>query len=149
MFWFRATWLALLATTAILFVLNWQCWRPGVGVTVGGMQPGTHLEQSFGWPATYQAELWLSDDQALASRIIDAAPFYYPDGEMTLEQRVFGLAAFAVDLGFALLVLLSVALVAECSLRQVWSARGVLLLACVGALLVGLWLTSASVSISL
>src|SRR5438128_1075385 len=78
---FRVTWLALLAAAAVLFLLNWQCWQPGVGGAVGGRPPGTQLERFFGWPATYLAELWRSADQALASRILASAPFYDPGDE--------------------------------------------------------------------
>jgi hypothetical protein len=143
------TWLTLFVGTVTLFLLNWQCWQPGVGGAVGGRAPGTQLERFFGWPATYQAELWRSDDQALASRILTAAPFYYPEHEMTLEQREFGIVALAVDVVFALLVLLSVALIVECTLRQAWTSRSVMLLAGVGLLLLVLWMSSPSVSISL
>ena len=132
-----------------MFLLNWQCWQPGVGGAGGGRPPGTQLERFFGWPATYQAELWRSDDQALASRILAAAPFYYPEHEMTLEQREFGIAALAVDVVFALLVLLSVAMIVECTLLQVWTRQRVMLLAGVGLLLLVVWVSSPSVSISL
>jgi hypothetical protein len=146
---FRVTWLVLLAVAAILFLLNWQCWQPGVGGTVGGRPPGTQLERSFGWPATYQAELWLSDDPALASRILEAAPFYDPGDEMSLEYRALGMAAIAVDVAFALLALLAVAVIVECALGQGWARRQVVLLAGAGLLLLVLWVASPFVSISL
>ena len=92
----------LLAVAAILFLLNWQCWQPGVGGAVGGNRPGTRLERFFGWPATYQADLWRSDDQALASRILASAPFYYPGDEMALEYRALGTGAVAINVAFAL-----------------------------------------------
>jgi hypothetical protein len=149
MFRFRATWLTLFAGTTILFLLNWQCWRPGVGGAVGGRPPGTELERFFGWPATYQAELWRSDDQALATRILAVAPFYNPDVEMSLEHRGFGVAALTVDVVFALLVLLAVAIIMDCTVRQVWTGGRVMLLAGVGLLLLVLWVVSPSVSISL
>jgi hypothetical protein len=33
---FRLTWLLLLAVAAVLFLVNWHCWRPGAGGAVGG-----------------------------------------------------------------------------------------------------------------
>jgi hypothetical protein len=57
---FRGTWLVLFAGAAVVFLLNWQCWQPGVGGAAGGGPPGTQLERFFGWPATYQVELWRS-----------------------------------------------------------------------------------------
>jgi hypothetical protein len=145
---FWITWL-LLATAAVLFLLNWQCWRPGVGGAMGGRPPGTHMERSFGWPATYQAEIWRSDDQELASRILASAPFYYPGAEMSLEQRMLGWTALAVDVAFALLVLLSVAVFVQCVRRRVWGRRQVALLAGTALVLVGLWAASRFVSVSL
>jgi len=146
---FWGAWLMMLAVAAILFLLNWQCWRPGVGGAVGGRPPGTQPERFFGWPATYQAELWWSDDQALASRILAVAPFFYPGDEMALEYRVFGMAALAVDVAFALLVLLCVAVTMEGTRRKAWNSRRVVLLVCAGLLLLLLWAASPAVSVSL
>lgn len=144
-----ATWLVLFAAAGVLFLVNWHCWRPGVGGAVGGRPPGTQLERSFGWPATYQAELWRSDDVELASRILARAPFYYLDGEMSLEDRQRGTLALVVDVGFALSVLLGVGVIAECALRGAWSRRGVILLICAAMLSLLLWSASSSVSVSL
>jgi hypothetical protein len=146
---FRVTWLVLLAVAAGLFLLNWQCWQPGVGGTIGGKPPGTQLERYFGWPATYQAELWRSDDPALAARILAEAPFYDPGDEMSLEYRILGVAAIAVDGAFALLALLAVAVIVECSLRQGWARRQVLFLVGTGFFLLVLWVAGPSVSVSL
>jgi hypothetical protein len=146
---FRATWLVLLAVAAVLFLANWQCWRPGVGGAVGGRPPGTQLERFFGWPATYQAELWRSDDEALASRILASAPFYYPGDKMSLEYRALGMEAVAVNVAFALLMCLSVAVIMECALRRVWGSRQMALVAGAGLLLLGLLAASPSVSVSL
>jgi hypothetical protein len=145
---FRVTWLVLLAMAAALFMLNWQCWQPGVGGAVGGRPPGTQLELFFGWPATYQAELWRSDDEALASRILASAPFYYPDGEMSLECRAVGMRALALNLLFAVLMLLSVAVMMECALRRVWNSRVVAVLAGAGLLLLALLAASQPISVS-
>jgi hypothetical protein len=145
----RRAWLMLLAVAAVLFLLNWQCWKPGVGGAVGRSPPGTQLERYFGWPATYQAELWRSDDQALASRILAWAPFYYPGNEMSLEYRVIGMEALGIDVAVALLVFLSVAVIMECALRRVWGSLLVVLLAAAGLLLFVLWAASPSVSVSL
>ena len=146
---FRLTWLLLLAVAALLFLVNWQCWRPGVGGAVGGRPPGTQLERFFGWPATYQAELWRSDDQELASKILKSAPFYYPGDEMALEYREFGIPALGIDIVFALVVLLVVAVLMECTLRKAWGVRQVALLVGAGLLLVVLFLAGPAVSVSL
>jgi hypothetical protein len=145
---FLVTWLVLPAVAGVLFLLNWHCWQPGIGGAAGGRPAGTQLERSFGWPATYQAELWRSDDQALASRILAAVPFYYPGGEMSLECRVVGVAALAVNVAFALLVLLAVAVTMQCARRRLWDRRRVVLLAGAGLLLLVLWAASPSVSVS-
>jgi len=102
------------------------------------------MERFFGWPATYQAELWRSDDQELASRLLASAPYCYPSDEMSLEQRVLGWQALAVNVAFALLVLLSVLV-----FGRVWGSRRVALLACAAILLLGLWAASLFVSVSL
>jgi hypothetical protein len=146
---FRLTWLLLLAVGAILFLVNWHCWRPGLGGAVGGRPPGTQLERFFGWPATYRAELWRSDDEKLASRILESAPFYYPGGEMTLEFRDIGFTALAVDIVFALIALLAVAVIVECTLRRAWDIRPVALLVAAGFLLLVLWIAGPAVSVSL
>jgi hypothetical protein len=144
-----ATWLMVLAGAVVLLLLNWQCWRPGVGGASGGRSPGTQLELFFGWPATYQAELWRSDDQALGTRILAAAPFSDPGSEMSLEYRAFGMAALGVNLLVALLLLLSVGVIMECALRGTWNRRVVVLLVGVCGLLLALWAASPSVSVSL
>jgi hypothetical protein len=146
---FRGTWLVLLVVGAALFLLSWQCWQPGVRGAVGGRAAGTYLERFFGWPATYQAELWRSDDQALSSRILAAAPFYYPGDEMSLEYRSVGMPALAVNVAFGLLVCLSVAVIMECVQRRAWGSRAVTLLTTSALLLLVLWAVSQSVSVSL
>ena len=146
---FGVTWLMLLVGAALLFQLNWQCWRPGVGGASGGSPPGTQLELFFGWPATYRAELWRSNDESLGSRILASAPFYYPGSEMSLEYHAFGMDALTVDIIVALLVLLLVAVIVECALRRAWNRRVVVLLASGVALLLVLWASSQSVSVSL
>jgi hypothetical protein len=146
---FRLTWLLLLAVAALLFLVNWHCWRPGVGGAVGGRPPGTQLERFFGWPATYQAELWRSDDEQLASRILKSASFYYPGDEMALEYRELGIPALGIDIVFALVVLLVVAVLMECTLRKAWGVRQVALLVGAGLLLVVLFLAGPAVSVSL
>jgi hypothetical protein len=134
---------------AVLFLLNWTCWQPGVGGAVGGKPPGTQLERFFGWPATYQAELWRSDDQELASRILASAPFYDPNGEMSLEYRVLGVGPLAINIAFALLALFSVTIITEGTLRRAWGGWQAALLGAAGILLIGLWAISPSVSVSL
>jgi hypothetical protein len=146
---FRGTWLVLLVVGAVLFLLNWQCWQPGVGGAVGGRPAGTYLERSFGWPATYQAELWRSDDQALSSRILAAAPFYCPHDEMSFEYRAVGMRALAVNVAVGLLVCILVAVIMECVQRGAWGSRPMALLTTTALLLLVLWAVSGSVSVSL
>jgi hypothetical protein len=146
---FRGTWLVLVAVGAVLFLLNWHCWQPGVGGAVGGRPAGTYLERFFGWPATYQAELWRSDEQALSSRILAAAPFYYPGDEMSLEYCSVGTLALVVDVAVALLLCLAVAVSMECVQRGAWGSQAVGLLTTSALLLLMLWAVSRSASVSL
>ncbi len=146
---FRLTWLMLFATSCILLLVNCQSWQPGVGGAIRGVMLGTRLERFFGWPATYRAEFWRSDDGELASRILAVAPFYYPGEEMSLEQRKLGIGALAVDVAFGLLVLCSVALIVESALDRVWSGRRAFLLVVFGLFMLVLWGVSPHLSVSL
>jgi hypothetical protein len=111
--------------------------------------PGTQLERFFGWPATYRAESWRSDDRELASRILAVAPFYYPGEEMSLEQREIGIGALVVDVAFGLLVLFSVALIVESALSRVWGGKQAFLLVVFGLFMLILWAVSPHLSVSL
>lgn len=66
---------------------NIICWSVGVGSAP--KRTATELDRYFGWPAYYRVELWVSNDPALASRILRAAPFYDPNSEMTRAIRHF------------------------------------------------------------
>lgn len=90
----------------VLGLANSVCWSPGVGtrLTLPGHPKGTELELFFGWPAQYRAELWRSNDPALASRILESAPFYLPGEEMQRHVRYTGVSAIALNLLFALLL---------------------------------------------
>jgi hypothetical protein len=140
--------LVLVALAAVLFFLNWHCWKPGVGGASGGRPPGTQLERFFGWPAIYLAEFWRSDDEALAARILESAPFYYPGEEMTLEYSVWGVGAIAVDVAFALSALAAAFIILE-SLQAGWSKGHIMLLAGAGLLLLVLLAAGPAPSVSL
>jgi hypothetical protein len=68
---------------------------------------------------------------------------------MTLEFRVLGLVAVAVNIAFALLVVLSVVIIIRGVIGMIWSRRQVGLLMGFGLLLLMLWAVSQSVSVSL
>jgi hypothetical protein len=102
----RRSWLAALLVLGVLLLVNLVCWSPGVGsgLRLPGRPPGTELELFFGFPSQYRAELWRSNDPALADRILKVAPFYLPGKEMERQTRYTGIAAILVDLIFAILL---------------------------------------------
>lgn len=119
------SWLTLLGVFGLSLLLNLVCWSPGVGSSDGvnppGRPRGTEFEQFFGWPALYRAELWRSEDLGLFSRILRAAPFYSPAGEMTLQTRRCSIVAVLIDiLVGAILGLLSV-MATECIVFGAWN----------------------------
>jgi hypothetical protein len=87
-----------------LVLVNSVCWLPGVGtcLTLPERPKGTEVELYYGWPATYRAELWRSNDPTLARRILASAPFYRPGGEMERHVRYTGGLAIALDVLFGL-----------------------------------------------
>jgi hypothetical protein len=111
----RATWACLGIVLALLAAANLACWRPGVGER--RTRPGTEVEMYYGWPSTYRAELWDSDDPGLAGRVLEVAPFYHPVGEMDLRVRGVGPRAVVVDLAFAASALVAVGVASEASRR--------------------------------
>ena len=95
--------------------MNLVCWSPGVGsgLRLPGNPPGTELELFFGFPSQYRAELWRSNDPALADRILKVAPFYLPGKEMERTVRYTGVAAIVLDFLFAILLAGFIAIAAE------------------------------------
>jgi hypothetical protein len=82
--------------------------QPGVG-SGSDERPGTEFERFLGFPATYRAELWESDDPNLAQKILAKAPFYSPHDEMKLRHGYSSVAALAVNV---LVGLMGIALIA-------------------------------------
>jgi hypothetical protein len=84
------------------------------------------MELFYGWPATYDAEWWRSEDPALVSRLLQAAPFYHPAGEMELRARYIGYFPPLADVAFGLAALFAIGAVVESAHRQLWPRRLVL-----------------------
>ena len=124
----RGTWLAIAAAVVVFGLLNLHCWRPGIGGRTdraNGEQPrGSELELYYGWPACYRAELLRSDDPGMGTRVLTSVPFYLPPHtEGWVSARYFGWAAVVVDILFAILGVVLVALVVECDRRGRWTRR--------------------------
>ena len=114
------TWLAVLAFLAVLLAVNLWCWRPSIGGGGSSRLPGTEMELFYGWPATYQAEWWRSEDTALAERLLQAAPFCHPGSEMELQARYLGVFPALADVAFAVAALFALGVMVESALRRSW-----------------------------
>ena len=131
----------------LLFVAaNFWCWRPGIGPGRTG-PPGTELELYYGWPATYQAEWWRSEDATLQGRILRSVPFYSFAAEMELRNRYFGFLAAVANLAFAGAALCAAVILSESAARQRHLSRGELIALLVAAVVV-VAVLAASESIS-
>jgi hypothetical protein len=111
------TWLTTIALLFGLAAANLWCWQPGIG---GGRQPphGAELELYYGWPATYQAEWWRSEDPTLTRRLLESMPFYDFASEMTLRNRYFRLPAALANAAFALAAVCAVTILCESAYRR-------------------------------
>lgn len=93
----------------VLLLLNFHCWRPGIGgrtkLKSGERPAGAELELYYGYPACYQAELWRSDNTDDIQKLLANAPFIRPHSGMTKEYGSFGVKPTLVNLGFAASVL--------------------------------------------
>jgi len=103
------------AALSIFALLNLHCWRPGTGGRrdlVDGKHPrGSELELYYGWPSCYRAELFRSDDPTLMMR---AGPFYFSlNDDGWVASRYVGWLAIGLDLSFALIATVLVALCSE------------------------------------
>ncbi|WP_020474737.1 hypothetical protein [Zavarzinella formosa] len=114
----RQTGIAMIVALAVLLALNFWCWQPGIGGGSGGRPPGAELELFYGWPATYQAEWWRSEDQTLTQRLLQTAPLCRPGDEMERQARYFGAPAALADLAFALAVLFAIGAAVESLARR-------------------------------
>jgi hypothetical protein len=121
----RRSWFAAFLVLGILLLANLICWSLGVGsgLKLPGNPPGTELELFFGFPSQYRAELWRSNEPALADRILKLAPFYLPGKEMVRQVRYTGASAIAVDFLFALLLAGLAAITAKNHLVADWPRR--------------------------
>ncbi len=111
------TWVFVGATGAVYLALNIVA-RPGTGPRRPPKPPGSELERAFGWPATYRAELWESNDPRMADWYAGPAWLSDPSPAMTLLVRSFGPRAAAVDLVFAVVILAMTAVASEGSRRR-------------------------------
>ena len=71
------------------------------------------MELYYGWPVTYQAEWWRSEDPDLAKHLLQSAPFCHPAGQMTLQARSWGIPAAVADVAFGGAVVFTLALAVE------------------------------------
>ncbi len=142
------TWMLVGATGAVYLNLNLVA-SPGTGPRRAPKPPGSELERFFGWPATYRAELWESDDPRMADWYAGSAWMSDPSPHMTLLARRFGLRAAAVDLLFAVVILTMTGVASEGSRRRELRRRDfAVLLACVSILAAG-YLASGLVAVFL
>jgi hypothetical protein len=76
------------------------------------------MELFYGWPATYQAEWWRSDDTAVAERLLQTAPFCHPGNQMELQARYLGVLPALADVAFAAAALFALGMVVESAVRR-------------------------------
>jgi hypothetical protein len=141
------TWIAMLALLVVLLAANLWCWRPGIGGGGGGRLRGTEMELFYGWPATYRAEWWRSDDPALAQRLLQAAPFCRPAGTMKLQACYVGILSVLADVAFGTAALFVVGAIVESAIRRARPRRMVVGLVGLAVLvLLGMLAVSESIS---
>lgn len=139
----------LLIVTASLFAGLNLVSRPGVGPRMPPKPPGFELERYFGWPATYRAELWESDDEGMAKRDKASYRVYDPSKEMTAVTRAFSLAAVAFDFLVFAAILLMTATANEARRRPERRRREVVIVFACFSLFVTLYLLADRASVSL
>jgi hypothetical protein len=86
----------------------------------------------------------------MGRRVLEMAPFYLPPySEGWVSSRTVGAGAIALDVGFALLALVLVAVVFECQRRERWPRSAVFTSVTIVVLLaVGYW-SAKRLSVSL
>jgi hypothetical protein len=142
----RITWIAIVLAAIGFALLNLHCWWPGIGGRtdrVNEARPaGSEVELYYGWPACYRAELLRSDDPGLGDELLDRAPFFLPPyAQASLAVREFDWSALALDVSFALLAVMLLALLIECFSRGRMSRREMTMALGIGlALSVEYWL---------
>lgn len=150
----RGTWLAIVSAVIVFLLLNVHSWRPGIGGRtdrINDAQPnGSELELSYGWPACYRAELLRSDDPGMGARVLETAPFYLPPyAEGWVSARYIGWQAVALDVAFAVLGLILVAVVFECVQRERWPRRAIIAVVAIVFLLAAGYASSEAVGVHL
>lgn len=95
---------------AILYLVNFHCWTPGLGGRTdrdtNGVRPqGNECEIYLGYPACYMAELWRSDSPDRTPSIFASSPFIPNPIGYTTPYRYFSMVAVVLDLGFAVATL--------------------------------------------
>jgi hypothetical protein len=142
------TWTLAGATGAVWLAVNLVA-SPGSGPRRPPKAPGSELERAFGWPATYRAELWESDDPRTADSYAGPAWLSDPSPQMTLVVQRIGLRAAAVDLLLGLVIVVITCVASEGSRRRELRRSDVaVLVACVSILVVA-YLASGLVSVFL
>ena len=142
------TWAALALGLFALLGANLWCWRPGIGGGGPARPPGTEVELFYGWPATYRAEWWRSDDPALAQSFLERAPFFHPAGALGLQARSARLWPALADTAFAVAVLVVVGVGTEARVRG-WRRGMAIGLLLAAILLAGVWAVAEGMSVHL
>jgi hypothetical protein len=144
----RETWAGLGLGAIILAAANLWCWSPGIGGGQPHGRPGAEVELYYGWPATYRAEWWRSDDPALVPVLLRRAPFFHPSGVMDLQHRYVGVWPALADAAFALAALAAVCLGMEAQARG-WRRGTVVGLVLAAAVMVAVWRVADRISVHL
>jgi hypothetical protein len=135
------TWVALVIGLLVLLAANLWCWRPGIG----GQPGGSAVELYYGWPATYRAEWWSSEDPNLEPAFLDTAPFFHPSGAMEHRVRSTELLPALADVAFAAAVLI-IGTGTESLARGTWRPRRVIGLVIAAAVLAVVWVAAEGIS---
>lgn len=101
--------LPVLIALAVLYLLNFHCWTPGIGGRTdrdanGARPDGNEYEIYLGYPACYLAELWRTDSADRAGSLILSSPFLPNPAGYDTPYRYFSLLSMFLDSGFAMAV---------------------------------------------
>jgi hypothetical protein len=122
----RSTFYMMAIVTAIIFVINLHCWKPGIGDRTdndeGKQVSGTEISLYFGWPAYYVAELWRSDE-SLQSELLKRAPFFLVPDSMWMADRYVSIFAMVIDITFLLSAVLLIGIVWNSVIRDLWTVK--------------------------
>jgi hypothetical protein len=143
------TWAALALAALVLLAANLWCWRPGIGGGGPDRPGGTEVELFFGFPATYRAESWRSEDPAFGRHYLERAPFFHPVGTMERQARYVDWLPVFADVAFGVAVLVVVGVSVESRVRGWWCAGGVALLAVGVAVVAARWFAAGAIAVHL